>query len=236
MFKKFFAFLCLVVALSAQENPLEVIKQEISQAYSQFYHNYAFSVRGVEAQIAGGNIADLKNPEPVINWRNQQFLRKDGLVSVGQRGHQVWIKYQVLADIQVYKSKTMLKKDQNLDATNTYAKSVPFEYFNAMPIDRSYIGNASTRSFLGANTTLSVDKVGPRILIYKHEIFSATLKEGPISLETSLQALENGVLNQVIQALNIRSKRVVQVKITGLLKGEVLWSWLWGLVGLAGWN
>nr|WP_264828736.1 hypothetical protein [Helicobacter suis] len=30
------------------------------------------------------------------------------------------------------------------------------------------------------------------------------------------------MLNQVIQALNVRSKKVVQVRITGLLKGEVL--------------
>ncbi|WP_281778555.1 flagella basal body P-ring formation protein FlgA, partial [Helicobacter suis] len=76
--------------------------------------------------------------------------------------------------------------------------------------------------FIAPHTILSIDRVGPKILIYKHEIFSATLKEGPLFLETSLQALENGVLNQVIQALNVRSKKVVQVKITGLLKGEVL--------------
>lgn len=224
MLAKILGVLALVVWLGAEQTSLALVEQAITKAYTDFYHNYVFSVRGVEAHLASGNLEMLKGIlEPnALHWRTQQFLRKEGLVSLGQKGRMVWIKYQILADIKVYKSKTLLKKDQNLDASNTYTQIVPFEYFSALPIDSSYIGNSSARSFLGPNTLLSMDKVGPKILIYKHEIFSATLKEGNIYLETSLQALENGVLNQVIQALNMQSKKIVQVKITGLLKGEVL--------------
>ncbi|WP_121021326.1 flagellar basal body P-ring formation chaperone FlgA [Helicobacter vulpis] len=203
-------------------DPLARIALQIQEAYQHFYHAYRFDIASVQAQIISGDPARLEaflaKPHPPLNLRSQQFLKKEGLVRVGE----ALVKYQVIAQIEVFKTKNMLKKDVNLDSSNTYAQSVPFEQFNTMPLDRSYINNSSTKSFLGANTLLSIDKVAPKILVYKNEIFSATLVSGSISLETSLQALQNGSLNQIIEALNVESKKRVQVRITGLLKGEVL--------------
>ncbi|WP_104757624.1 flagellar basal body P-ring formation chaperone FlgA [Helicobacter salomonis] len=207
-------------------DPLNLIAQHIQEAYEHFYQHYHFHVSRVQVQLASGDVARLRafltpyesKAQAPFSLRPQQFLKKEGLVRVGE----ALLKYQVIADMQVYKTKSALKKDVNLDSHNTYVLSVPFEQFNTMPLDSSYINNSSTKSFLGANTLLSVDKVAPKILVYKNEIFSATLISGSISLETSLQALQNGSLNQVIEALNVESKKRVQVKITGLLKGEVL--------------
>ncbi|MFC3848127.1 flagellar basal body P-ring formation chaperone FlgA [Helicobacter baculiformis] len=216
-------FLCCQLLLG---DPLNLVAQRIQKSYEHFYHAYHFHVSRVQVQIASGDMARLSaflapyaNQQGApFHLRPQQFLRKEGLVRVGDS----LLKYQVIADMQVYKTKGVLKKDVNLDSQNTYAQNVPFEQFNTMPLDDSYINNSSTKSFLGANTLLSVDKVAPKILVYKNEIFSATLISGSISLETSLQALQNGSLNQVIEALNMESKKRVQVRITGLLKGEVL--------------
>ncbi|BDQ29584.1 flagellar basal body P-ring formation chaperone FlgA [Helicobacter ailurogastricus] len=207
-----------------------ILEEAIAEAYTNFYAKYPLKVQAVQVSLASGSPAVLeqilkqtkKTQDLNLQWRTPQFLSQEGLLNLSLQNKSVWVKYKIKASIQVYKSKTMLRKDQNLDQSNTYQVSIPFTRFFAMPIDSSYINNSSARSFLAANTLLSIDKIGAQILVYKHEIFHATLKEGAISLETSLQALENGVLNQVIQALNVQSKKVVQVKITGFLKGEVL--------------
>ncbi|WP_120944914.1 MULTISPECIES: flagellar basal body P-ring formation chaperone FlgA [Helicobacter] len=201
---------------------IALLAQQIQEAYQNFYHAYHFHITSVQVQLVSGDQARLDaflaQAKPPLNLRPPQFLKNEGLVRVGQ----ALLKYQVIAQIEVFKTKNMLKKDVNLDSSNTYSQSVPFERFNTMPLDASYINNSSTKSFLAPNTLLSIDKIAPKILVYKNEMFSATLQSGPISLETSLQALQNGSLNQVIEALNIESKRRVQVRITGLLKGEVL--------------
>ncbi|WP_163498712.1 flagellar basal body P-ring formation chaperone FlgA [Helicobacter suis] len=219
-------FLLLAICLTGlfAQSSFSLLEQAISKAYTHFYAKYPFKIQAIKVELASGNLSMLDQILKVaspqdLRWRTQQFLNKEGVLSLDQK---IWIKYSLNASIGIYKSKTMLRKDQNLDASNTYFENIPFTHFNALPIDASYINNSSARSFIAPNTILSIDRVGPKILIYKHEIFNATLKEGPIFLETSLQALENGVLNQVIQALNMRSKKVIQVKITGLLKGEVL--------------
>ncbi|WP_104750445.1 flagellar basal body P-ring formation chaperone FlgA [Helicobacter cynogastricus] len=214
---------CMHILLA---DPLTFLSQCLQKVYTDFYHAYTFQIRSVQVHLTSGDLDKLdaflkpyeqKSLMP-ITLRPQQFLRSDGWVRVGS----ALLKYQVIADIQIYKTKSALKKDINLDSQNTYSQMIPFEQFNTMPIDSSYINNSSTKSFLGAHILLSVDKVAPKILVYKNEMFSATLTSGAISLETSLQALQNGSLNQVIEALNLQSKKRVQVKITGLLKGEVL--------------
>ncbi|WP_281757291.1 flagellar basal body P-ring formation chaperone FlgA [Helicobacter suis] len=220
---RFLLFFICLTGLFAKPS-LFLLEQAISKAYTRFYAKYPFKIQAIKVELASGNLSMLDQILKVaspqdLQWRTQQFLNKEGVLSLDQK---IWIKYSLNASIGIYKSKTMLRKDQNLDASNTYSENIPFTHFNTLPIDASYINNSSARSFIAPHTILSIDRVGPKILIYKHEIFSATLKEGPLFLETSLQALENGVLNQVIQALNVRSKKVVQVKITGLLKGEVL--------------
>lgn len=223
---RFLLFILLALPLIAQG----LLKQAITQAYTEFYAKCPLKVQAVQVSLASGSPTTLeqilkhaKVPQDLnLQWRSPQFLNPDGLLNLSLQNQSVWVRYKIKATIQVYKSKSMLRKDQNLDASNTYQVTIPFTRFFVMPIDSSYINHASVRSFLAANTLLSIDKVGAQILVYKHEIFHATLKEGAISLETSLQALENGVLNQVIQALNVESKKVVQVKITGFLKGEVL--------------
>ncbi|BCZ17790.1 hypothetical protein NHP190003_10720 [Helicobacter sp. NHP19-003] len=222
--------LLLFILLSLPLIAESLLEQAIKQAYTEFYAKYPLKVQAVQVNLASGNPATLeqilkhaKTPQDLnLQLGPQQFLNQEGLLHLSLENNSVWVHYKIKGTIQVYKSKSMLRKDQNLDASNTYQVSVPFTRFFAMPIDTSYINNSSARSFLAANTLLSIDKVGAQILVYKHEIFHATLKEGPISLETSLQALENGGLGQVIQALNVESKKVVQVKITGFLKGEVL--------------
>ncbi|GMB95788.1 flagellar basal body P-ring formation chaperone FlgA [Helicobacter sp. NHP22-001] len=222
--------LLLFILLSLPLMAEGLLEQAIRQAYNNFYAKYPLKIQAVQISLTSGNPAVLekilkqaKKPQDLnLSWRNPQFLSQEGLLNLSLQNQSVWVRYKIKATIQVYKSKSMLRKDQNLDPSNTYQVSVPFTRFFAMPIDSSYINNSSARSFLAANTLLSIDKVGAQILVYKHEIFHATLREGAISLETSLQALENGVLDQVIQALNVESKKVVQVKITGFLKGEVL--------------
>ncbi|BCZ18514.1 hypothetical protein NHP190012_01560 [Helicobacter sp. NHP19-012] len=222
--------LLLFILLSLPLMAEGLLEQAIRQAYNNFYAKYPLKIQAVQVSLASGNPATLeqilkraKSPQDLnLQLRTPQFLSQEGLLHLSLQNQSVWVRYKIKATIQVYKSKSMLRKDQNLDPSNTYQVSVPFTRFFAMPIDSSYINNSSARSFLAANTLLSIDKVGAQILVYKHEIFHATLREGAISLETSLQALENGVLDQVIQALNVESKKVVQVKITGFLKGEVL--------------
>ncbi|WP_104691175.1 flagellar basal body P-ring formation chaperone FlgA [Helicobacter heilmannii] len=223
---RFLLLILLTLPLIAQG----LLEQAIKQAYTDFYAKYPLKVQAVQISLASGSLATLeqiiksaKTPQDLnLQLRPQQFLNQEGLLNLSLQNASVWVRYKIKATIQVYKSKSMLRKDQNLDASNTYQVSIPFTRFFAMPIDASYINNSSARSFLAANTLLSIDKVGAQILVYKHEIFHATLREGAIFLETSLQALENGGLGQVIQALNVASKKVVQVKITGFLKGEVL--------------
>ncbi|BDR28632.1 UvrD-helicase domain-containing protein [Helicobacter suis] len=220
---RFLLFFICLTGLFAKPS-LFLLEQAISKAYTRFYAKYPFKIQAIKVELASGNLSMLDQILKVaspqdLQWRTQQFLNKEGVLSLDQK---IWIKYSLNASIgRVDFDDLIALPYMILNYDLELAKRIS-ERYQYISIDEYQDTNPLARKLIAplccAHENLCAVGDDDQS-IYG---FSATLKEGPLFLETSLQALENGVLNQVIQALNVRSKKVVQVRITGLLKGEVL--------------
>lgn len=118
-----------------------ILEEAIAEAYTNFYAKYPLKVQAVQVSLASGSPAVLeqilkqtkKTQDLNLQWRTPQFLSQEGLLNLSLQNKSVWVKYKIKASIQVYKSKTMLRKDQNLDQSNTYQVSIPLPAFLPCP-------------------------------------------------------------------------------------------------------
>lgn len=67
-----------------------------------------------------------------------------------------------------------------------------------------------------------MDKTQALIIVRKNDIITGVYEEGQISIEISLKALENGALNQIIQAKNLESNKILKAKILSGSKAQIL--------------
>lgn len=66
------------------------------------------------------------------------------------------------------------------------------------------------------------DKIKPRVFVKKGESIHASSTSNGISLEVLLIAKQNGVYNEIINAENPQSGKILRVKVIDEGKGEIL--------------
>lgn len=90
------------------------------------------------------------------------------------------------------------------------------------PLLEGAIDKVSAKHFIPPDTLLSMDKTQALIIVRKNDIITGVYEEGQISIEISLKALENGTLNQIIQAKNLESNKILKAKVLSSSKVQIL--------------
>lgn len=130
-------------------------------------------------------------------------------------------RYSVIGSMQAFKSIGAIKKDENITANNTQKERIPFGALSN-PLLEGAIDKVSAKHFIPPNTLLSADKTQALIIVRKNDIITGVYEEGQINIEISLKALENGALNQIIQAKNLESNKILKAKVLSSSKAQIL--------------
>ncbi|GAA8109671.1 flagellar basal body P-ring formation chaperone FlgA [Helicobacter pylori] len=197
------------------------LKAEIKEAYLKEYKDLKLEIETIHLEIPERfSNASILSYE--LNASNK--LKKDGVVFLrleNEPNLRLPVRYSVIASMQVFKSVGAIKKDENITANNTQKERVLFGTLSN-PLLEGAIDKVSAKNFIPPNTLLSTDKTQALIIVRKNDIITGVYEEGQISIEISLKALENGVLNQIIQAKNLESNKILKAKVLSSSKAQIL--------------
>ncbi len=210
--------ICLNALFALDSNTL---KTEIKKAYLKEYKDLKLEIETINLEIPERfSNAPISSYE--LNASNK--LKKDGVVFLrleNEPNLRLPVRYSVVGSMQVFRSIGAIKKDENITANNTQKERVLFGALSN-PLLEGAIGKVSAKNFIPPNTLLSTDKTQALIIVRKNDIITGVYEEGQISIEISLKALENGALNQIIQAKNLESNKILKAKVLSSSKAQIL--------------
>ncbi|MUU34553.1 flagellar basal body P-ring formation protein FlgA [Helicobacter pylori] len=211
-------FMVLGTLLAMDTNTL---KTEIKEVYLKEYKDLKLEIETIKLEIPERfSHASILSYE--LNASNK--LKKDGVVFLrleNEPNLRLPVRYSVIGSMQAFKSTSAIKKDENITANNTKKERVLFGALSN-PLLEGAIDKVSAKHFIPPNTLLSMDKTQALIIVRKNDIITGVYEEGQISIEISLKALENGALNQVIQAKNLESNKILKAKVLSSSKAQIL--------------
>ncbi len=211
-------FICLNALFALDSNAL---KAEIKEAYLKEYKDLKLEIETIHLEIPERfSHASILSYE--LNASNK--LKKDGVVFLrleNEPNLRLPVRYGVIGSMQAFKSIEAIKKDENITANNTKKERVLFGALSN-PLLEGTIDRVSAKHFIPPDTLLSMDKTQALIIVRKNDIITGVYEEGQISIEISLKALENGALNQIIQAKNLESNKILKAKVLSSSKAQIL--------------
>ncbi len=211
-------FMVLRTLLAMDTN---MLKAEIKEIYLKEYKDLKLEIETINLEIPERfSNASILSYE--LNASNK--LKKDGVVFLrleNEPNLRLPVRYSVIGSMQAFKSIGAIKKDENITANNTKKERVLFGALSN-PLLEGAIDKVSAKNFIPPNTLLSADKTQALIIVRKNDIITGVYEEGQISIEISLKALENGALNQIIQAKNLESNKILKAKVLSSSKAQIL--------------
>ncbi|GAA8162484.1 flagellar basal body P-ring formation chaperone FlgA [Helicobacter pylori] len=211
-------FMVLRTLLAMDTN---MLKTEIKEAYLKEYKDLKLEIETINLEIPERfSNASILSYE--LNASNK--LKKDGVVFLrleNEPNLRLPVRYSVIGSMQAFKSISAIKKDENITANNTKKERVSFGVLSN-PLLEGAIDRVSAKNFIPPDTLLSMDKTQALIIVRKNDIITGVYEEGQISIEISLKALENGALNQIIQAKNLESNKILKAKVLSSSKAQIL--------------
>ncbi|PDX37820.1 flagella basal body P-ring formation protein FlgA [Helicobacter pylori] len=211
-------FMVLRTLLAMDTN---MLKTEIKAIYLKEYKDLKLEIETINLEIPERfSHASILSYE--LNASNK--LKKDGVVFLkleNEPNLRLPVRYSVIGSMQAFKSIEAIKKDENITANNTKKERVLFGALSN-PLLEGAIDRVSAKHFIPPDTLLSTDKTQALIIVRKNDIITGVYEEGQISIEISLKALENGALNQIIQAKNLESNKILKAKVLSSSKAQIL--------------
>ncbi|WP_232261181.1 flagellar basal body P-ring formation chaperone FlgA [Helicobacter pylori] len=198
-----------------------MLKTEIKEIYLKEYKDLKLEIETINLEIPERfSHASILSYE--LNASNK--LKKDGVVFLkleNEPNLRLPVRYSVIGSMQAFKSASAIKKDESITANNTQKERVLFGALSN-PLLEGSIDKVSAKHFIPPDTLLSMDKTQALIIVRKNDIITGVYEEGQISIEISLKALENGALNQIIQAKNLESNKILKAKVLSSSKVQIL--------------
>nr|WP_187882246.1 flagellar basal body P-ring formation chaperone FlgA [Helicobacter pylori] len=211
-------FMVLRTLLAMDTNTL---KTEIKEIYLKEYKDLKLEIETINLEIP-----ERFSHAPILSYElsASNKLKKDGVVFLrleNEPNLRLPVRYSVIGSMQAFKSISAIKKDENITANNTKKERVLFGALSN-PLLEGAIDKVSAKHFIPPDTLLSMDKTQALIIVRKNDIITGVYEERQISIEISLKALENGALNQIIQAKNLESNKILKAKVLSSSKAQIL--------------
>lgn len=165
-------------------------------------------------------VLDQITLKPVVNSKFSGILSLDYTYK-GYRYHDD-IKYSLEGKIDALIAKMNIKGGENLTEQNTRKASLSLSDIRHIPASKTDVLSGAAKFFITKDSVISENYITKRILIRKNEMFTAHYKNEGVYVEITLRAKENGQKDQVIEAINPVTKKVLNVKVIDLNKGEIL--------------
>ena len=140
----------------------------------------------------------------------------------GERIKKLTFIYEIQARLRVAKSTQNIPSSENLSLQNVEEDFIKFERVGAEFVSIEEIQKYSAKSYIRTQMPITKDKIKPRILVKKGDMVRVLGVQEGVSIETLLVAKQSGAYNEIINAQNPDSGKILRIRIVSESKGEIL--------------
>lgn len=194
-----------------------LIEKEIKTHYEQNYKELEIKNITITPRA---EIESLPN-EFVVNLDKKSFLSRKGVVGIkAPNGRKFFFEYDVNANLFVYISKDIIKKDTHISLENSLKKSITLERFKAKPLQNLSENQTQAKHNIPKETILTVRDIVELSVIKKDAQVTINISKDDLALTTTAKALEDGKIGDIIKVQN-SSKKNFKVKVIGINMAEL---------------
>lgn len=130
--------------------------------------------------------------------------------------------YEIQARLRVVKSTQNIHSSENLSLQNVREDFIKFERVGAEFVSIEDIQKYSAKSYIRTQMPITKDKLKPRILVKKGDMVRVFGVQEGVSIETMLVAKQSGAYNEIINAQNPNSGKILRIRVVSENKGEII--------------
>ncbi|MCX2717858.1 flagellar basal body P-ring formation chaperone FlgA [Helicobacter sp. MIT 21-1697] len=204
-----------------EDKALEFIQKMYIQHYGKTLEIKKLLVRPIGVLPQQYELLEYELAPPALKKNSGTFVMK---YRTGEHSHikKITFAYTLEGVLEVLKSTQNINVNDTLTPQNTRTERIAFERVGAEYMSAQELYNSGAKSYIRADTAITKDKIKPRIIVKKGEKIRVFSREGGIVTEIVLVARQNAVYNEIINAQNPNSGKIIRVKITDEGKGEIL--------------
>ena len=204
-----------------EDKALDFIQKMYIQHYGKSLEIKKLLVRPIGVLPQQYELLEYELAPPALKKNTGTFVMK---YRTGEHSHikKITFAYMLEGTLEVLKSTQNINVNDTLTPQNTRAERITFERVGAEYISTQEIYNSGAKSYIRVDTAITKDKIKPRIIVKKGDKIRVFSREGGITTEIVLVARQNAVHNEIINAQNPNSGKIIRVKITDEGKGEIL--------------
>ena len=204
-----------------QQNSLDfrLIRDEIKKFYRVHYQNIVF--KNIEIHSRGYINSLPKKYIVTINKKNS--LRSDAILSIKslKTKKQLFFNYKIEADVDVFISKDIIQRKEELSKKNCIKQTIHFDKFRALPIKKIGKRYIQSKHKIKKNSIITQRDIQKFNLIKRGSNINVILRNRNINISFSATALQNGTLGEIINVKPNNSK-ILKIRVIGYKLGEVI--------------
>lgn len=204
-----------------EKDALDFLKKMYIQYYGNRLEIDNILVRPLYTRPIHYEQVDFEIPPSSLKKNTGSFIMKYHIPGKEQQKKLTFI-YEIQGSLSVFASTRAINVNENLDEQNTREMKIKFERVNAPFINKDDINSSGAKSYIRADMLITKDKIKPRVLVKKGERIRASNNFSGINAEVVLIARQSGAKNDIINAQNPESGKILRVKILDIGRGEIL--------------
>ncbi|MDL0079494.1 flagellar basal body P-ring formation chaperone FlgA [Helicobacter zhangjianzhongii] len=222
----FVLLLCFCVCLCAKDS----LTHFIEQSYMHAYKDYDLHITQISLQIppSAKDLPDLSCAAPNLCTLSANALSKSSgtLIAKIHNGTSVLsvpIAYNIEAELTIIKTTGLISTNVNITTQNTATTRAKLSALTSTKLlPQSALGKVSARSLIGSGGLITLDKVKERVLVRKGEMITGIIRSDNLTLQTQVQALQNGSQGDIIKVRNQSTQKILRAQIIDESTAEIL--------------
>lgn len=200
------------------------IKDQIRSAFETLYASYKPQVKEIWLKplgnIKGKNVSLLGVELDEKAFRKNRFVVMVEVQEDGKRSLKPFY-CEIVASLEAYVAFQDLRAGEDLGLENIALQRISFSSFTSRIATKEEILSSSLRSFVSKDQVLLSSKLKPKVLVRRGDWIDVKYQEKGVVIESRLEAMQNGAMNDEIMARNPESKKQIKIKIIGERKAIV---------------
>jgi len=202
-----------------KKSPIDTskIKTAVINLYKEKYPN--IDIKSVSI-MPRGYIKTLPK-EYKVNAHKKAHLSNSGTLNIKTpKKRKLFFDYIVDAKINVFLSRTKIKKGEKVSTMNTTKKNIDFDKLKALPITAEQVNTSQIRRHVNKGYILTSRDIEMLDIVNKGSYVNVSFQNKNINISFSAKALQNAKLNDIITVQKNSGERI-HVKITGKNRAEI---------------
>lgn len=202
-----------------QKSPIDFKK--FQKAVKQYYKNKYTNINIKKVDIRAARYTTQLPKNFTIHFPRKAYLSHKNIFYIKTlNNRKIFFNYTILATLNVYKAKGMIKKGSEISLKNTEKKSIILEKFRAFPLIKLEKSKYQAKHRIKGLSLITQRDIVRLYLVKRGTTITVTIHDGGVSISFFARALKSGRFGDTISVLHTNNKKI-RVRITGRNRAEV---------------